>query len=204
MTSILHAAALPAIIAFSAPGIHGGTDSTTVDVPTYSVDEAHSSIGFKVRHLGITNVSGRFADFEATVRMDPEDLSTLETTATIQVGSVDTGVEKRDGHLKSDDFFDAANHPVITFVSKGVRNVEGDEFELVGDLTIRGTTREVVLDGTYLGSASMGESHRIAIEASTEISRFDYGLKWDAVTELGGLIVSEKVRIILEIQAVQN
>jgi polyisoprenoid-binding protein YceI len=204
MISILHAAALPAIIAFSAPGIHGGTDTTAVDVPTYSVDEAHSSIGFKVRHLGITNVNGRFADFDATFRVDPEDLSTLEATATIQVGSIDTGAEKRDGHLKSDDFFDAASHPAITFVSKGVRNVDGDEFELVGDLTIRGTTREVVLDGTFLGEATMGDSRRVAIEASTEINRFDYGLKWNAVTEIGGLIVSEKVKILLEIQAVQN
>lgn len=204
MLNILHTTILPATVAFSAPGIHAGSDTTTVDVPTYTVDEAHSSVGFRVRHLGITNVHGQFGEFDSYVHVDPDDLSTLEASAEIRVASIDTGVEKRDGHLKSGDFFDAETYPTMTFRSTEVRNVEGNRFDLVGDLTIRGTTREVVLDGTFVGSATMGESRRIAIEASTTINRFDYGLKWDAVTELGGLIVSEDVRIELEIQAIEN
>jgi len=138
------------------------------------------------------------------VYVDPSDLSTLEASAEIRVASIDTGVEKRDSHLKSPDFFAADEHPTITFQSREVRNVRGDTFEIVGDLTIRGTTREVVMDAEFIGAATMGDSRRISIEASTTINRFDYGLKWDAVTEMGGLIVSENVRIELEIQAVEN
>jgi len=204
MFAMLQTTLIPAAVALSAPGITSGGDTLAVDVPTYSVDGAHSTIGFKVRHLGITNVSGRFSDFDATVYVDPSDLSTLEASAEIRVASIDTGVEKRDGHLKSPDFFAADEYPTITFQSREVRNVRGDTFEIVGDLTIRGTTREVVMDAEFIGAATMGDSRRISIEASTTINRFDYGLRWDAVTEMGGLIVSENVRIELEIQAVEN
>ena len=204
MLTVLHSTLLPAAVALSAPGITVGGDTLAVDVPAYSVDGVHSMIGFKVRHLGITNVSGRFSDFDATLHVDPSDLTTLEATAEIRVASIDTGVEKRDGHLKSPDFFDANTYPTMSFRSREVRNVRGDTFEIVGDLTIRGTTREVVMDAEFVGAATMGESRRIAIEASTTINRFDYGLKWDAVTEMGGLIVSDNVRIELEIQAIEN
>ncbi len=204
MMTILQNAVFPAALTFAAPGVPPGPDTLVVDVPTYSIDLAHSSVGFHVRHLGITKVNGRFNEFESSVHVDPDDLSTLEASAVIQVGSIDTGVEKRDGHLKSADFFDAENHPTMTFRSREVRHIDGDRFELVGDLTIRGTTREVVLDGQFVGAATMGDSRRIAIEASTTINRFDYGLVWDAVTEMGGLIVSKDVLIQLEIQAIQN
>lgn len=170
-------------------------------VQTFQVDRAHSSIGFKVRHLGITNVNGHFGDYQATVTVDPSDLSTLKAEAVIQVGSVDTGVDRRDNHLKSADFFDAENFPTMTFVSKEVRNIDGPNFELVGDLTIRGTTKEIVLDAEYLGSARMGETDKVSFEAQGRINRFDYGLRWDNLTEAGGLIVAEEVRLILELQA---
>ena len=204
MLNILQNTVFPAAVALIAPGIHAGADTTTVSMPTYSVDGAHSSVGFQVRHLGITKVNGRFADFESTVHVDPDDLSTLEASAVIRIESIDTGVDRRDDHLKSADFFDAENHPTMTFRSREVRNVEGNRFELVGDLTIRGTTREVVLDGVFVGAATMGESRRIAIEATTTIDRFDYGLAWDSVTEMGGLIVSRDVTIQLEIQAIED
>ncbi|MBO6575278.1 MAG: polyisoprenoid-binding protein [Rhodothermales bacterium] len=170
-------------------------------VETYQIDAAHSNIGFKVRHLGITNVNGSFTDYEATATVDPADLSTLKAEAVIQTGSVDTGIERRDNHLRSDDFFNAEAFPTMTFTSKEVRNLDGGEFELVGDLTIRDVTKEIVLDVEYLGSATMRGNQVLGFEARGSISRFDYGLKWDALTEAGGLIVAEDVRLILELEA---
>lgn len=205
MKRFISTAVLPVAMLFSVAGFTSQvpTDDPQ-DVRSFTVDRAHSNLGFKVRHLGITNVTGRFGDFAATLRVDPSDLTTLQTTATVQVASIDTGIERRDEHLRSDDFFDAANHPELTFVSREVRNVNGNSFELVGDLTIRGTTKEVVFDASYVGMASMGESQRIAFEASTVINRFDYGLKWDRLTEMGGLVAAEDVRIELEIQGIQE
>ena len=168
---------------------------------TYNIDAAHSSVAFKVRHLGITSVNGNFSDYTANVTMEGDDLSTVQAEATIQVGSIDTGIERRDGHLLSDDFFSAETYPTMTFVSKEVRNVDGEEFELVGDLTIRDVTNEVVLEVEYTGSAMMGETKKVAFEAEGKINRFDYGLQWDRLTEAGGLVVGEDVRLILELQA---
>ena len=178
-------------------------DAPPTEVVTWNVDKSHSSIGFKVRHLGITNVNGEFHDYDVSLKFDPADLSTLETTATIQIASIDTDNERRDNHLRSDDFFAAEEHPTMTFVSKEVRNVDGNEFELVGDLTIRGVTKEVVLDAELVGTAMMRGNAVAALEAETTINRFDYGLHWDRVTEAGGLIAGEDVRIILELEVQQ-
>ena len=130
----------------------------TAEVKTYSIDAAHSSVSFKVRHLGLANVTGSFRSYEVDLAMDPDDLSTLRTEAVIQVESIDTGIDKRDDHLRSADFFEAASYPTIKFVSKEVRNIDGSEFELVGDLTIRDVTREVVLEAEVVGTASHGTS----------------------------------------------
>ena len=153
-----------------------------------------------MRHLGISNVRGQFADYDATVQFDPENLETLQVEATINVGSINTGIERRDNHLRSDDFFNAEQFPAMTFVSKGVRNIDGDEFELVGDLTIRDVTKEVVLEGEFLGAAAQGEKQKVGFEAETTINRFDYNLKWDKLTEAGGFVVGEEVDIILELE----
>jgi polyisoprenoid-binding protein YceI len=204
MKRILFAGAMPALV-FVLAGFQMNPGAAQLDPPsdkkTFTVDVAHSSVGFKARHLGITNVNGHFRDYEATVSLDPADISTLEASAVIQVASVDTGVDRRDGHLKSDDFFDAEGFPEMTFVSKEVRNIDGNMFELVGDLTIRGTTQEVVLEGEMLGMADLGESTAISFEAMGTVNRFEYGLKWDRLTEAGGFVVSEDIKIILEIQA---
>ena len=169
-------------------------------VVNYVVDKAHSQVGFKVRHLGITNVNGLFKDYEASVSMDGDDLSTLQASASIQVGSISTGIDRRDGHLKSDDFFNAEAYPEIKFVSKAVRNIDGSEFELVGDLTIRDVTKEVVLEGEFLGMGAMGDTRKAGFEAETTIDRFDYNLKWDRLTEAGGLVVADKVKITLDLE----
>ncbi|MEM8486477.1 MAG: YceI family protein [Bacteroidota bacterium] len=179
------------------------TDDTTATpqaAAAYVVDKAHSQIGFKVRHLGITNVNGLFKDYEANVSMDGDDLSTLQASATIQIGSISTGIDRRDGHLKSDDFFNAETYPEMKFVSKAVRNIDGSEFELVGDLTIRDITKEVVLEAEFLGMGAMGDTKKAGFEAETTIDRFDYNLKWDRLTEAGGLVVSDKVKIMLDLE----
>jgi polyisoprenoid-binding protein YceI len=170
-------------------------------VTTFKVDPVHSSIGFKARHLGISSVNGRFEEYEATVTVDPDDLSTFKAEAVIQVSSVTTRMERRDAHLRSDAFFDADNFPTMVFKSREVRNIDGSDFEVVGDLTIRGTTREIVLDVEYGGVAPVRGSQTVAFEARGELNRFDYGLEWGALTEIGGLVVGEEIRLILELEA---
>ena len=202
--SILLALTLMGLIVLPGASFEATTanDDTTAtpQAAAYVVDKAHSQIGFKVRHLGITNVNGFFADYEADVSMDGDDLSTLTATATVQIGSISTGIDRRDGHLKSDDFFNAEKYPEMKFVSKAVRNIDGSEFELVGDLTIRDVTKEVVLEAEFLGMGAMGDTKKAGFEAETTIDRFDYNLKWDRLTEAGGLVVSDKVKVILDLE----
>jgi polyisoprenoid-binding protein YceI len=170
------------------------TDGT--EVQSYSVDKTHSSVGFAVRHLGISKVRGTFADFDANVQFDPADLSTLSVTATIQVESVDTGVERRDNDLRSDNFFSAAQYPSMTFESLRVENLDGNAFELVGNLTIMETTKEVVLKGEFYGVAG----DKAGFSAETRILRKEFGLMWDRTTEAGSIVVSNEVDINLDLE----
>ena len=170
------------------------------EVVTFRPDKNHSNVGFKVRHLGISNVRGAFGEYEAAVQFDPEDLSTLSVEATIRTSSVDTGNERRDNHLRSDDFFNAEEFPELRFVSKEVRDLDGGEFELVGDLTIRDVTKEIVLKAEFLGMAAGQNGRKAGFEARTMIDRFEYNLKFDALTETGGLVVGSNVEIILEME----
>ena len=194
---------LPLFIAFTA-GFHGDETPRTDERATWSIDAAHSKIGFKVRHLGISYVRGDFGDYEGTITMEGDDLSSLQASVSIQVGSIDTRNERRDNHLRSDDFFSAETFPTMTFESSGVQNVDGGTFELVGTLTIRDVSQEVVLSGEYLGSASMGDSKRAGFEARTTINRIEYGLQWDRLTEAGGAVVGHNVEIILELELIQD
>ncbi len=193
---------------FVTTGFTNGDDPIKkADAPTatYTIDKIHSTVQFKVRHLGISTVTGSFGEYDATVMMEGEDLSTLSATATFNVASIDTGVERRDGHLKSDDFFSAETYPEMTFESTGVRNIDGNDFELVGNLTIRDVTKEVVLEGELLGvTPGMQGETRAGIEAEAKINRKEFGLTWDRITEAGSIVVSEDVRIILELQLVQQ
>lgn len=178
---------------------------TEAAVATYHADPAHSSVRFKVRHLGFSKVTGRFGAFDATVRLDPGDLTTLEAEATIDAASISTGDEKRDAHLRSEDFFEVETYPELTFRSTGVRNVRGDDFELEGELTMHGVTKPVVLAGTFLGTArDPWGGERVGFEAQTTINRKDFGLNWNSVLETGGVLVGEDVEIVLDVQAVQQ
>lgn len=178
---------------------------TQTAVQTYAIDASHSQVAFKVRHLGFSKVRGRFTGFEGTVEMAPGDFSTLQADASIELDTINTGDEKRDAHLRSDDFFATGQHPTMTFRGRAASGVSDKRFKLEGELTIRGTTKPVTLDVTYLGEARdpWGGS-RIAFEAKGTINRTDFGLNWNQVLETGGFLVGEEVELEIEIQAVQQ
>ncbi len=171
---------------------------------TYQVDPVHSQVEFTVDHLVIFKVSGNFSEYEGTIEADAAGKTLKSASATIKVASLDTREAKRDEHLRSADFFDAASHPTMTFVSKKVEG-SGDNITVRGDLTIRGTTREVVLKGRFRGANTDPWGNvRAGFSASTVINRRDYGLNWNKALEAGGVVVGDEVTINLEIQGVLN
>ena len=182
------------------------TAGTFADAPalaagTYAIDAAHSRAEFKVRHLGISTVTGTFSDLGGTVTVG-DGLGSLQTTARIDASTVSTENDDRDDHLRSPDFFDVAEHPEITFTSTGVRAGEGGSFTLLGDLTMRGVTRPVELDAEYVGGATSPQGvEKIAFTARGEIDRREWGLEWGAVTEAGAIVVSDEVTLVLDVQA---
>lgn len=167
---------------------------------TYQIDPAHSSAQFSVRHMMITNVRGTFSGVTGTVVYDPANLAASSIDATIDATTFNTNDEKRDGHVKSADFLDVATYPTMTFKSKSIAG-DGD-LKITGDLTIHGTTKEVVLTAEPLapeGKDPWGGT-RTGTSASTKISRGDFGLTWNAALETGGVMVSDEVKITLDIQ----
>lgn len=167
----------------------------------YAIDKAHSAVSFRVRHLGISNVTGYFRQYDASIELDGNDLRTFKATASIDVASIDTENGMRDNHLKSPDFFEVEKYPKLTFTSKRIQNINGNNFQIVGDLTIKATTKEVVLNAEYLGTTRMRDTEKVGFSASTTINRKEFGLMWDRITEAGGIVVSDEVRINLEIEA---
>jgi polyisoprenoid-binding protein YceI len=170
----------------------------------WTVDPAHSAVTFSVRHMMVAKVRGRFTRWEADVRIDADDMTRSEVDVKIQASSIDTGVSDRDAHLKSGDFLDAENHPEIRFKSKRIQKVGDDHYRVVGDLAIRGTTREVTLDVDALGQAKdPWGNQRAAFEAKTSINRKEFGLTWNQALEAGGVLVGDQVNIEVEVQATQ-
>lgn len=171
----------------------------------WTLDPTHSEIHFKVKHLVISTVSGSFQKFEGELNSDKPDFTDAIVTASVDVNSITTNQPQRDEHLKSPDFFDAANHPEITFKSTRIEKDNNDEYLLTGDLNIRGTTKPVTLKVEFGGAAtdSYGQS-KAGFEASGKINRQDYGLRWSAMTEAGGLVVSDEVKIELNVQFVKQ
>ena len=164
------------------------------------LDPMHSEIQFKVKHLMITTVTGYFKSFDANATTEGDDFSTASISFNADINSIDTNNEQRDGHLKSGDFFDAASHPKMTF-ENGKLTGSGDEFTLKGDLTIRGTTKPVKLNVEFGGIAVDGYGQtKAGFTLSGKISRKEFGLVWDMVTEAGSVVVSDDVRINAEIQ----
>jgi polyisoprenoid-binding protein YceI len=170
---------------------------------TWNVDPTHSSLNFSVRHLMIAKVRGSFTGWSASATIDDADLSKSRAEAKVQVGSIDTSEAKRDGHLKSADFFDAEKFPEITFTSKRVDG-KGDTFKLVGDLAMHGVTKEIVLEVTREGTGKdPWGNERQGFSARTHLNRSDFGLTWNQALEAGGVLVGEKVEIEVEISAVK-
>ena len=168
---------------------------TATGAQTWSLDAAHSNVEFAVKHLMIAKVKGRFSQVSGTLTADPSNPSDFQLDVEIDAASIDTRQEQRDAHLRSPDFFDAENYPTLRFTGKRMEG-DGDEFKLTGDLTIKGTTREVTLDVTNEGSATdpWGNA-RIGFSARGKISRSDFGLTWNQALEAGGVVVGDEIRI---------
>jgi len=180
-----------------------------VGVPTWQLDPSHSAVEFSVKHMMMTTVRGRFKELRATLTGDREQPEAAGVEAVIDVASIDTGVADRDAHLRSADFFDALTYPEITFRSKRLEGdpprKEGDRFRVVGDLTIRDSTMEVMLDCEYLGRGvdPWGKT-RAGFTFRTELDRQDWGLRWNQALETGGVLVANRVKVEGELQFVRD
>ena len=169
---------------------------------TYNVDPAHTSISFSVRHLGLNNVKGQFKEFAGAIVLD--DGKITEASGTIQVKSVDTGVQQRDNHLRTPDFFDAAKHPTITFKTKRIE-MTGGQIVMIADFTMRGVTKELQLPAKLAGPAKDPWGNlRIGLEAKTKLNRKDYGINYHQVLETGALAVGEEVELEINAEAVKE
>jgi polyisoprenoid-binding protein YceI len=162
----------------------------------WKIDQVHSEVSFKVKHLVISTVSGNFNTFDASIETNKEDFSDAVIKFEADINSINTKNEQRDAHVKSADFFDAENHPKMTFESSTIKKLSDSEMEVKGKLTLRGVTKEVTLDVIYNGTVSgFGDSTVAGFEVRGKINRFDFGLQWNSVTEAGGIVVSNEVKI---------
>ncbi|MEZ0069828.1 polyisoprenoid-binding protein YceI [Streptacidiphilus sp. MAP12-20] len=172
---------------------------------TYVLDPAHTQIGFVARHAMVTKVRGAFKEFDGTLLLDGTDPSKSSAQVTIKAASIDTRNEQRDGHLRTNDFLDAPNHPEITFGSTRVEELDDTHFRVTGDLTIKDVARSLSIDFEFQGSAMdpMGNL-RVGFEGSTTVSRKDFGMTWNAALEGGGVLVGDKVVLEFEISAIKQ
>lgn len=167
----------------------------------WQVDKAHSTVKFSVQHLVISEVEGSFRTFDGSIVSKNDDFTDAVIDFSVDVNSINTDNEMRDNHLKGDDFFNAAKFPKMTFKSKSFKKVSGNKYELVGDLTIRDVTKTVKFDVTYGGTAKDPYGNiKAGFKASAVINRFDYGLKWNALTEAGGAVVGNEVNVSLKLE----
>ncbi|NVN90820.1 MAG: polyisoprenoid-binding protein [Desulfuromonadales bacterium] len=173
---------------------------------TWTIDPDHSNVGFKVKHLMVSNVKGSFDKHTGVVEINDKDITKSKVEVTIDTNSINTNVKKRDDHLRSADFFDVAKYPTMTFVSKKVAKAGKDKLKVTGDLTLHGVTRQVVLDveGPTKESKDPWGNFRKGATATTKINRKDFGLVWNAVLETGGVAVGEEVTITLEIEMIKK
>ncbi len=174
---------------------------TTLPTGTWKVDPVHSSVEFQVKHLGIATVKGQFKEFEGTVEVGPDGASAY---GTVQTASVDTREPQRDEHLRSADFFEVDTHPTIDFRSSAIR-AAGEELEIDGELTIHGITRPITLRAEIEGTETdLQGNERVGLSASAQINRSDYGMKFNAALGSGNVVVSDKVKILVDISAVKS
>jgi polyisoprenoid-binding protein YceI len=180
----------------------------TATTTTWNIEPNHSLVEFSAKHMMITTVKGRFRDVSGTIVIDEANPARSHAEVSMAAATIDTGVAQRDQHLVSADFLDAENHKAITFKTKridGARAEAGREFTVVGDLTIRGTTREVTLKTSYEGRGKdPWGGERLGFSATTKITRSDFGLTWNQALETGGVLVSDDIKIALDLQLVRG
>ena len=176
------------------------TAAAPVALTTFNIDAAHSQMQFKVRHLGISTVIGRFGAFSGTFQLDPATGQAGVANLSIDVASVSTGNERRDGHLKSPDFFAADSFPKITFVSTGIQKVAANKYKVSGNLTMRGVTKPVTLDAELGGPRQTAEGWLAAVNMTGTVKRKEFGLMWDRVTE-GVAVVSDDITLDIGVEA---
>ena len=181
------------------------TDQGIIRVPTgtWKVDPTHSSVEFQIKHMMIATVKGRFTEFEGTIEAAP-DIADSRVYGKVKTASVDTNEPTRDAHLRTADFFDVERYPEIVFESKRIEPLGGPRYRVVGDLTLKGTTREVELDSTVEGSErDPWGNDRIGLRASGTIDRKDFGLTWQSLLESGGYLLGDEVKLLVEVSAVR-
>ncbi|MGW4277139.1 YceI family protein [Streptomyces seoulensis] len=171
----------------------------------YTIDPAHSTLGFTARHAMVTNVKGRFTEFTGSLHLDGADPAASTAALDIAMNSIDTGSADRDGHLKSADFFRTEEFPSMTFRSTKAEALGGDDYRVTGDLTILGVTKPVTIDLEFNGAATdpFG-NERAGFEGKAEILRSEWGLTWNAALETGGVLVSDKIKLTFDISAIKN
>jgi len=171
----------------------------------WSIDPAHSEIQFKVKHLVISTVTGSFGEFNGDATTPEDTFEGGEISVTIKAASITTNNDQRDGHLKSPDFFDAGAYPEITIKTTSVKQVDGDEYAIAAELTMKGVTKTIEFKGEYGGQATDGYGNqKVGLEVTGKLNRRDFGLNWNAVLEGGGLTVSEEVKLIANLQFIQQ
>ena len=179
---------------------------TSIAIPTgtWVADAAHSKVGFSVKHLGIATVRGEFREFEGTIVI-PEDPSAAKATGAIKVASVNTNEPQRDAHLRSPDFFDAERFPELTFESTSIEPLDDETFRIAGDLTLHGVTRQVVLHADVQGTETdPWGNERVGLEITGQLSRGDYGMTFNQALGSGNVLVSDKVKLALDVSAVKQ
>lgn len=168
---------------------------------SWQLDQVHTHIGFSVKHMMVSTVRGQFKQYRGTVNIDPADFTRSTFEGEIDVTSIDTGNSQRDDHLRTSDFFDAPNHPKITFKSTGVEAKGDNEYVVKGDITIRGVTQPIALDVEFHGTAKNPRGKTVSgLSAKATINRKDFGVSYNAVLEAGGLAISEKVKVEIEVE----
>ncbi|GLF98936.1 YceI family protein [Streptomyces yaizuensis] len=171
----------------------------------YAIDPAHSSIGFTVRHAMVTNVRGTFTEHEGTLKLNGADPAASSAAIDVKIASIDTGIADRDTHLRSGDFFDTAQFPTMAFRSTTAEQLGGDKYRVTGDLTIKDVTRPLAIDLEFNGAATdVYGNERVGFEGSAEILRSEWGLTWNAALETGGVMVSDKVKLVFDISAIKS
>jgi len=167
---------------------------------TWNIDPTHTDVIFSAKHMMVTNVRGKFGAVGGSIELDEANPANSKGTFSVEVASLNTGQEQRDGHLRSPDFFDAQTYPTVTFVTTRIDGKGGDDYALTGDLTIRGTTRPITLDVEFLGFfASMAGARRAGFHGTGKINREDFGLGWNVALETGGWLVGKDIKLEIDL-----